>query len=60
MLHVLYRELMYTTFCQKCKNRLTPVWEEPCAKCLNYPFDEYTNEPLSFRKETQHGGDNAV
>lgn len=44
-----YKEVDFGTYCETCKHKDTPEFEDPCNDCLDTPVREGTVKPINWK-----------
>lgn len=45
-----YREVIFDTYCPKCKYRLYPEESDICTECLAEPMNQESQKPVNFKE----------
>lgn len=45
------KEVLFSQFCSKCKNKDTKETDMPCDECLEYGYNEDSHKPIHFKEE---------
>ena len=46
-----YKIVEFDKYCKTCKFEKTKEKDEPCAECLNYPANVYSNKPVNYEED---------
>ena len=50
------KEVYFNEYCKQCKFKDNPEESEPCASCLDEPFNTDSHKPIKFIKgDTKNG-----
>ena len=44
-----YREVNFYQYCPKCRYHKRPDEAEPCAECLDEPYNKESTKPVNFK-----------
>lgn len=50
-MEIIYKEVYFDKYCEKCKFFSLKDYEEPCNECLDTPFNEYTSKPVKWKEK---------
>lgn len=48
---LIYKEVYFSQYCEKCKHHDLPEAEDPCHSCLNNPVNQYSHKPVYFEEK---------
>ena len=47
------KEVYFHEYCNKCKYRNAPEYEDPCHECLHHAMNANSHKPVRYEKEEQ-------
>lgn len=47
--------VQYEVYCNRCVNKNTPEWEDPCDDCLSCPVNEGSVKPINYKEDPKWG-----
>ena len=45
------KEVLFGTYCSKCKHEKKAETDDPCEDCLNHPVNTYSHKPVDFEEK---------
>jgi len=53
MSELIYKEVYFDKYCDKCKHVEVKEFEEPCHDCLNEPMNVNSHKPVKFEEKEE-------